>query len=53
MNPAEIELAINALVLAIQLIAREIGNSLNLTDDQKKAYIGRLTAAQASVPEWK
>ena len=52
MTPAEIQAIIGGLVLLIQLVSTQVENSLDLTPEQKKELIDRITAAQNAVPKW-
>ena len=53
MDPIEIGLLITAVTTLIQVISAQISKADNLTDEEKKLFIDRITAAQASVPDWK
>ncbi len=53
MNPLQLEMAINALIILIQVIVSQLNTAENLTPEQKQAYIDRITSAQNSIQEWK
>lgn len=53
MTPVEIEMAVNALVILIQVLGTQLAKAEGLTQEQKQAYLDRITAAQAAIPEWK
>ncbi len=53
MTPIEIELAVNALIILIQVLGTQLAKAEGLTPEQKQAFIDRITAAQLSIPEWK
>jgi hypothetical protein len=52
MTPVEIEALIAGIALMIQLINQQIATSDKLTEEEKAAFIARIKAAQASVPDW-
>lgn len=47
------EAAISALLILTAQIVGMVLKDDTLTDEEKKEYISRITAAQDSVPEWK
>ena len=53
MTPLEIAAAVNALVILIQVLGPAIARAEGLTPEQKQAYMDRISAAQAAIPEWK
>ncbi len=53
MTPLEIELAINAVIVLIQVLGTQLAQAEGLTPEQKQAYLDRITAAQNAIPEWK
>jgi hypothetical protein len=53
MNPLQIEMAINAIVILIQVLTTQLAQAEGLTAEQKQAYLDRITAAQVAIPEWK
>ena len=52
MTPVQIEALVSGLILVIQLVNQQIGDSAELTPEEKQAFIDRIKAAQAAVPEW-
>ncbi len=49
MTLAEIEILVNGLILAAQLIITQINDNTHLTDEQKKGYLDRITSIQDRV----
>lgn len=49
MTPLQIELAINGLIILANAIASNINVSKELTEEEKKSFLARLTNLQAAV----
>lgn len=47
------EALLKALIPFVVQVADGIASDPTLTEEQKKAYLARIKAAQDSVPEWK
>jgi len=52
MTPIEIEALVSGLILIIQLVNQELADTSKLTDEEKAAFVARIKAAQAAVPDW-
>jgi hypothetical protein len=52
MSPIQIEMAINAIVVLIQVLTTQLAQAEGLTAEQKQVFLDRITAAQSSIPKW-
>ncbi len=46
MTPLEIEAGVNALIILSQFLIAQVNNNTDLTDEQKKVYLDRISSIQ-------